>query len=236
MTHDERISSYIDNELSGDQEQEFLISLAASDALRKSFRSELVLKKVLHRDEMATNPPRRMRGAVFAAVGLASATAGAGLVTSTAKASQAASASASVTASSVIKSLFATKLSTLITAAGISLSAVAGYGVHEVVVPNHDATTVSVPVTQNAGVQHQTTIPATDQVAPVGNTTGVNGDASSSQAEHAPSSLLHQRATNAATARNSARVKASESTNPATVRGAAGGGSITSDPPVINGK
>src|ERR1043165_882207 len=73
MTQDERISAYIDNELTMDQEQEFLISLAASDGLRKSFRSELVLKKVLHRDESVTNPPRKLRGAIFASLGLAAA-------------------------------------------------------------------------------------------------------------------------------------------------------------------
>src|SRR2546427_11671855 len=73
MTHDERISAYIDNELGADQEQEFLISLAASDGLRKSFRSELVLKNVLHRDEAATNPPRALRTAVFATLGIGAA-------------------------------------------------------------------------------------------------------------------------------------------------------------------
>ena len=73
MTHDDRISSYIDNEFSAEQEQEFLISLAASEGLRKSFRSELVLKKVLHHDEAAMNPPRKLGGAVFASLGLGAA-------------------------------------------------------------------------------------------------------------------------------------------------------------------
>src|SRR4051812_25431404 len=77
MTHDERISSYIDNELTPEMEQEFLISLAASDGLRRSFRSELVLQKVLHRDEAVTAPPREMRAAIFATVGLGAAALGA---------------------------------------------------------------------------------------------------------------------------------------------------------------
>ncbi len=225
MTHDERISSYIDNELSGEQEQEFLISLAASDALRKSFRSELVLKKVLHHDEMATNPPRRLRGAVFAAVGLAGAgIAGAGMAPAHA-------APVASSASGLVKSLFATKMSTLITAAGISLSAVAGYGVHTVIAPKDVAPVQS--------VQAPRAIPAaSDQVTPVDNTMGVKQDVGSSQAEHAPATVLHQRAAQTAASRNSARVKASESTTtPAgPVSGAAGGGTIQQDPPVVNGK
>src|SRR5580704_2985487 len=102
MTHDERISSYIDNEFSSEQEQEFLISLAASEGLRKSFRSELVLKKVLHRDVATVNPPRKLRGAVFASLGLG----GAGITMNKANATQSAS-------RGMLKALFATKLNTL---------------------------------------------------------------------------------------------------------------------------
>ena len=124
MTQDERISAYIDNELSAEQEQEFLISLAASNGLRKSFRSELVLKNVLHRDGAVTNPPGNMRSAVFAALGLGMAT---GVSTKADAAQKANSAS-----QSLLKTFFATKISTLVTAAGISVSALAGYGVHSV--------------------------------------------------------------------------------------------------------
>src|SRR6266545_3399134 len=108
MTHDERISSYIDNELSPEQEQEFLISLAASDGLRKSFRSELVMKNVMHRTEPM--PPRRMRGAVFAAVGIGAAST---------IATEQATAAVSKSTASTIKSLFATKIGTIVTASVI---------------------------------------------------------------------------------------------------------------------
>src|SRR3954470_16450821 len=111
MTQDERISAYIDNELSLEQEQEFLISLAASDGLRKSFRSELVLKKVLHRDEAVTNPPRKLRGAVFATLGLAEASE---LTASNANAASAnsgvASHSGAMASKGFMKALFATKM------------------------------------------------------------------------------------------------------------------------------
>lgn len=73
MSQHDLISSYIDSELSPEQEQEFLISLAASEQLRRSFRSELVLKNVLHKDETLTAPPRAMRSAIFGAVGLSAA-------------------------------------------------------------------------------------------------------------------------------------------------------------------
>lgn len=129
MTHDERISSYIDNELSAEQEQEFLISLAASDGLRKSFRSDLMLKKVLHHDEAATNPPRKLRAAVFTTLGL-----GGGLGASALSASKANAASSTVTRS-LVRSLFATKMSTLVTVVGISASALAGYGVRSLTSP-----------------------------------------------------------------------------------------------------
>ena len=136
MTHDERISSYIDNELNAEQEQEFLISLAASEGLRKSFRSELVLKKVLHHDEVTMNPPHRLRSTVFATIGL-------GIAASTASKS---SAAPRLAGRSFVKSLFATKMSTLITAAGISISALAGYGVHSLTEP-------AAPVAKAAMVQ-----------------------------------------------------------------------------------
>src|SRR2546423_13619072 len=75
MTPHDAISAYIDNELSGDDEQNFLISLASSDNLRKSFRSELVLKNVIHQDEVLTTPSRDMRGAVLMTLGIGAATA-----------------------------------------------------------------------------------------------------------------------------------------------------------------
>jgi hypothetical protein len=168
MTHDERISSYIDNEFSSEQEQEFLISLAASEGLRRSFRSELVLKKVLHRDEATVNPPRKLRGAVFASLGLG----GAGITMNKANATQSAS-------RGMLKALFATKLNTLVTVAGISLSALAGYGVRSVVsqdatvTPSANVTQIShtaAPAVQNTiqpAVQQPSQAANVDQNAPV---------------------------------------------------------------------
>src|SRR5207248_5080441 len=118
MTHDERISSYIDNELSSEQEQEFLISLAASDGLRKSFRSELVVKNIMHKSEPM--PSRRLRGAVFAAVGIGAAST---------IATEHATAAAARSTTSAFKSLFATKVGALVTAGAIGTSALVGYGV-----------------------------------------------------------------------------------------------------------
>lgn len=140
MTHDERISSYIDNELTSEQEQEFLISLAASEGLRKSFRSELVLKNVLHHDEAVTNPPRALRTAVFTTLGIGAAATLAG------KANAAASQAGTAAGRTFIRSLFATKMSAIITAAGISVSALAGYGVHSLVAPQPSAPSVAAHV------------------------------------------------------------------------------------------
>lgn len=120
MTNHDRISSYIDNELSMEQEQDFLISLASSDSLRKSFRSELVLKNVIHRDDVLTEPSRDMRPAILGAIGIAT-------VAATADTSSAAVATKA--GSSIFKSMFATKIHALVTASLITASALAGYGV-----------------------------------------------------------------------------------------------------------
>jgi negative regulator of sigma E activity len=152
MTHDERISSYIDNELSVEQEQEFLISLAASDGLRKSFRSELVLKKVLHHDEAATNPPRKLRSAVFATLGLGGAVAGA----HHASAAEPAAHTIGLARPGLVQSLFATKMSTLLTVVGISASALAGYGVRSITSPSpmiSPSTSMTAPSTERSAKQ-----------------------------------------------------------------------------------
>ncbi len=208
MTHDERISSYIDNELSLEQEQEFLISLAASDGLRKSFRSELVLKNVMHRDDASVNPPHTLRRSVFAALGLA----GADMV-----ASEHAHA-ASQSAPHALKALFASKMSTLIVAGGIGVSAMAGYGLHSVV--SSPASVAPLP----AAVQ------VAPSVAPLAKTETVV--APLKQVEN-----LHQHAATV-THRTHPRVNLADvpkaKTDP--VSGAAGGGSIIADPPKIGGK
>lgn len=155
MTNDERISAYIDNELTTEQEQELLISLAASDTLRKSFRSELVLKKVLRADERAVNPPRQLRTAVFAAIGLGAAA----TVTAEAEAATIPSAAASAPTHGLLKTLFASKINALVTAAGLTVAGFAGYGVHSL--------TMSPTVTHEVVAPATTSMPAPVQLAPV---------------------------------------------------------------------
>ena len=130
MTHHDLISSYIDNELTREQEQEFLISLAANDNLRTSFRTELTLKNLVHRDESLITPPRALRTSVFAAVGLAAAAAPevAQAATSTSTASTVASQS-----SSFIKTLFATKLNAVFTTLSLSVATLVGFVGHDMI-------------------------------------------------------------------------------------------------------
>ncbi len=126
MTPHDQISAYIDNELGMDQEQDFLISLASNDGLRKSFRSELVLKNVIHQDEVLTTPSRDMRGAVLATLGIVGASA---LAAETADAATAVSA----TKGAFLKTMFASKLNALVTASMVTASALGGYAVHTII-------------------------------------------------------------------------------------------------------
>jgi hypothetical protein len=159
MTHDERISSYIDNELSSEQEQEFLISLAASDGLRKSFRSELVMKNIMHKSEPM--PPRRMRGVVFAAVGIGAASTIAGEHTATA---------ATKSTASLVKSMFATKIGAIVTASVVGTSAIVGYGVRTMTEPSqvapvsHATPAVVLPAQTNTATQ-VAEVPQSSQVS-----------------------------------------------------------------------
>jgi len=206
MTHDDRISSYIDNEFSAEQEQEFLISLAASEGLRKSFRSELVLKKVLHHDEAAMNPPRKLRGAVFASLGLAAA----GLSTSKANATQG--------SHGMLRTLFATKMSTLATVAGLSISALAGYGVRSVV--NTDA-----PQVQPATHVSQMAVPLTHETPAISSVPQASATPVVQEATHVVKrSAAHQNHI----------AKTADTTPAGPVNGTAGAGGVTLDPPSVN--
>ncbi|MFI5264826.1 MAG: hypothetical protein ACHQM6_09950 [Candidatus Kapaibacterium sp.] len=139
MTQHDQISAFIDNELTGEQEQDFLISLASSDGLRKSFRSELVLKNVIHRDEVLTTPSRKMRGAVLTTLGIGGATA---LASETADAA----ATAVPAAKSIfVKTLFASKLNAIITASMVTASALGGYGIHTIIAEKSAQNTISAP-------------------------------------------------------------------------------------------
>lgn len=137
MTQHDKISAYIDNELSHEAEQDFLISLASNDGVRKAFRSELVMKSVIHQDELATLPNRDLRGAILATIGVGTASAVVGEANAATVAAKPA-----VTG---LKALFATKLNALITAGIVTVSAVGGYVTNSVIHSN-----ASAPVTAPA--------------------------------------------------------------------------------------
>lgn len=142
MTQHDKISAYIDNELSHEAEQDFLISLASNDGVRKAFRSELVMKNVIHQDELATLPNRDLRGAILATIGVGTASAVAG----EANAATAVAAKPAVTG---LKALFATKLNALITAGIVTVSAVGGYVTNSVIHSNVNAP-ITAPAVQTA--------------------------------------------------------------------------------------
>jgi hypothetical protein len=181
MTHHDLISSYIDNELTAGQEQEFLISLAANDNLRSSFRTELVLKNIVHRDESLITPPRALRASVFAAIGLS-----AGLTAAAPDAAQAAStpvstSTATTTVSqsgSFFKTLFATKMNALFTTLSLSVATLVGFVGHDVIV-GEPVTTQSIQSTKATPSASRVSEPVqtTETIAekPVANTTRSNG-------------------------------------------------------------
>ena len=160
MTPHDQISAYIDNELGADQEQDFLISLASSDGLRKSFRSELVLKNVIHQDEVLTSPSRDMRGAVLTTLGIVGVSA---LASETADAATA----VATTKATFLKTMFASKLNALVTASMITASALGGYAVRTIVAEKPATHTVVAPVIRNA---HSATTSPVEVASPVNNT------------------------------------------------------------------
>ena len=147
MTQHDKISAYIDNELTHEAEQDFLISLASNETTRKAFRSELVMKNVIHQDELHTLPNRELRGAILGAVGIGGA----------ALASSEAQAATSAQAATGIKALFATKLNALLTAGIITVSAVGGYVASTMVHTNVQA---PAPIIQTAAPAPMNTTPA----------------------------------------------------------------------------
>src|SRR5579872_5033360 len=149
MTQHNQISAYIDGELSAEQEQDFLISLASSDGLRKSFRSELVLKNVIHRDEILTTPSRSMRGAILATLGITGAAA---LASESAEAATSAVPAAKTT---LLKTFFASKMSALVTASVVTASALGGYGIHSIISEKAAQPVITVPLQKNQPVEPQ---------------------------------------------------------------------------------
>jgi hypothetical protein len=124
MTYHEKISAYIDNELSHDAEQDFLISLASNESVRRAFRSELIMKNVIHQDELATQPKRDLRGVLLGTLGIGTAAA----VTE-----EAAAATSAVP--SFWQSVVASKINAVFVAGIVTVSAVTGYVTHEVLNP-----------------------------------------------------------------------------------------------------
>ena len=82
MKNEEQLNRYFEHGMTGSEEQNFLISVAASDELRRAFRSQLELIKAVRSDKDALHsgrdgePVARVRDRTLAALGL-SATAAA---------------------------------------------------------------------------------------------------------------------------------------------------------------
>jgi negative regulator of sigma E activity len=145
MDYQDKISSYIENELTAEGEQEFLISLAASETLRRSFRSELTIKNILRQDDQMMTPPRDMRKQVFAAIGM-----GALSVPS----------SAPETVPIGVRGFFASKVQTFMSALALVGSMAVGYVMHGVIQPEISTSTTS---HENRSSPAQITQPAQDQ-------------------------------------------------------------------------
>ncbi len=126
MDYQDKISSYIENELTAEGEQEFLISLAASETLRRSFRSELTMKKILRQDDQMLSPPRDMRSHVFSAIGIGAV-------------------SAPSAATQVARGFFASKVQTFMSALALVGSMAVGYVMHGVIQPSTQAITTVQP-------------------------------------------------------------------------------------------
>lgn len=60
------ISSYLNNEMSPDQERQFLLSVAASDQLRLALKSHVMLDRVILRQAQETQVPPGVRSAILA--------------------------------------------------------------------------------------------------------------------------------------------------------------------------
>lgn len=71
-THDP-INAYLSNEMTPDQERQFLISVAASDSLRRALKSEVMIERIITREEREMAVPHTLRSAILAEAGLAAA-------------------------------------------------------------------------------------------------------------------------------------------------------------------
>ena len=77
MKQEEQINRYLEHGMSSAEEQNFLISLAASDDMRMAFRSHLELMKAVRRDKDDLRSVAQVRNRTLAALGLSATAASA---------------------------------------------------------------------------------------------------------------------------------------------------------------
>lgn len=70
LKHEELLSRYFERKMSSQEEQNFLISVAANDELRLAFRSHLELMKAVGQDKDAIRSTAQVRARTLAALGL----------------------------------------------------------------------------------------------------------------------------------------------------------------------
>jgi len=71
------ITSFFNNEMSPEQERQFLVSVASSDSLRLGLKSHVMLDKILHDESDATRVSPRTRVAIMREAAIVAAAAGA---------------------------------------------------------------------------------------------------------------------------------------------------------------
>jgi len=69
MTTYDPINAYLSNEMTPDQERQFLISVASSDNLRRALKSEVMIERIITRDEREMAVPHTLRAAILAEAG-----------------------------------------------------------------------------------------------------------------------------------------------------------------------
>ncbi len=72
------ITAYLNNEMSPEQERQFLLSVAASDSLRLSLKSHVMLDRIVFEQARDTRVPDGVRGTIFAEMSASLAAGGGG--------------------------------------------------------------------------------------------------------------------------------------------------------------
>src|SRR2546423_4514482 len=70
---EEQLQQYFERQMSGSQEQNFLINVAARDDMRLAFRSQLELLKAVREDKDSSGSPAFVRTKTLTALGLGGA-------------------------------------------------------------------------------------------------------------------------------------------------------------------